>query len=101
VEAVNINKSLTVLGATAGINKNGYTVPAGYAWDDTVESIIMHPDPTNGYYAIVDIVDVDNVTFAGFVVEELSAVANKNTSLVRVYAHTQEITNIVVRLQFS
>ncbi|MBU2502401.1 right-handed parallel beta-helix repeat-containing protein [bacterium] len=96
VEAILIEKDLTVLGATAGVNKNGYTVPAGYAWDPMVESIISHPDPVTGYDAIVDIHDTDNVTFDGFVVEELNAVANKNVSLVRVYAHTREITNIDV-----
>ncbi len=95
-EAVLIEKSLTLLGATAGVNKNGYTVPPNYAWDDTVESIINHPNPSGGYTAIVDIHDVDNVTFDGFVVQELNAEANKNTSLVRVYAHTREISTINV-----
>lgn len=46
---------------------------------------------------IVDIEDADDVTFEGFVVQELNAEANKNTSLIRVYAHSQEISNIVVR----
>ena len=95
-ESILIEKELTLLGATAGVNKNGYTVPPNYAWDDTVESIINHPDPSGGYTAIVDIHDVDNVTFDGFVVQELNAEANKNSSLVRVYAHTREITNINV-----
>jgi hypothetical protein len=97
VEAILIDKPLTLRGATAGVNKNGYVVPAGYAWDDTVESIIMHPNPGSGYYAIVDIVDTDNVTFEGFVVQELNAVGSKDHSLVRVYAHTREISNIIVR----
>jgi len=96
-EAILIDKPLTVSGATAGVNKNGYTVPAAYAWDPAVESIINHPDPSTGYETIVDIVDTDNVTFEGFIVQELHAEANKNSSLVRVYAHTQEITNIIVR----
>ena len=92
-EAVLIEKSVNVFGATAGVNKNGYTVPPNYAWNDTVESIINHPNPSGGYTAIVDIHDVDNVTFDGFVVEELNAVGNLNTSLIRVYAHTREISN--------
>lgn len=96
-EAILIDKPLTLSGATASVNKNGYAVPANYAWDDTVESIIMHPNPGSEYIAIVDIVDVDNVTFEGFVVQELNAVGNLNTSLIRVYAHTREISNIVVR----
>jgi len=96
-EAILIDKPLTLRGATAGVNKNGYAVPANYAWDDTVESIINHPNPGGGYITIVDIYDVGDVTFEGFVVQELDAVANLNSSLVRVYAHTREIDNIVVR----
>jgi len=96
VEALLIEKSVNLYGATAGDSKNGYTVPAGYAWDPAFESIITHPDPAGGYTAIVDIHDTSDVTFDGFVVGELNAVGNANTSLVRVYAHTQAITNINV-----
>ena len=96
-EAILIDMPLTLRGATAGVNKNGYSVPANYAWDDSVESIINHPNPSGGYTAIVDIYDTSHVTFEGFVVQEQNAEANKNTSLVRVYAHTHEISNIVVR----
>ncbi len=96
-EAIVINKSLTVRGATYNVNKNGYTVPPAYAWDPEVESIINHPTPTVAYNAIVDIVDVSNVTFEGFVVQEQNAVGNLNTSLVRIYANTKEVSNTVVR----
>lgn len=96
-EAIVINKPLTLRGATYNVNKNGYAVPANYAWDPTVESIIQHPDAASGYTAIVDIEDVSNVTFEGFVVQELNAVANLNSSLVRTYAHTEAISNIVIR----
>lgn len=96
VEAVTITKPLTLLGATWDVNKNGNSVPGGYSWDENVESIIVHPNPTVAYNAIVDIVDTDDVTFKGFVVQELNAVDNLNSSLVRVYAHTREISNIVV-----
>jgi hypothetical protein len=96
-EAVLINKSLNIRGATADLNKNGYPVPDGYAWDDSVESIINHPNPTVAYNAVVDIYDVNDVTFEGFVVQELNAVGNLNSSLVRVYALTREITNINVK----
>jgi hypothetical protein len=97
-EAIVINKQLTLHGATWNVNKNGYTVPAGYSWDNTVESIIVHPNPAVAYNAIVDIVDIDNVTFQGFVVQELNAVTgnNFNSSLVRVYAYTRAINNIIV-----
>ena len=96
-EAVLIEKSLNIRGATANLNKNGYPVPDGYAWDDEIESIINHPNPTVAYNAVVDIHDVNDVTFQGFVVQELHAVGNLNTSLVRVYAHTKEISGINVR----
>lgn len=96
VEALLIEKPLDLYGATAGVNKNGYPVPADYAWDPAVETIITHPNPTSAYDAIVDIHDTSDVTFDGFVVGELNAVANLNTSLVRVYAHTQAIERINV-----
>ena len=95
-EAILIDKSLTMLGATAGINKNGYAVPADYAWDDNIESIIVHPNPNIAYNAIVDIYDINDVVFEGFVVQELNAVGNNNTSLVRVYAFSHPISNISV-----
>jgi parallel beta-helix repeat protein len=96
LELVTINKPITVLGATHDVNKNGYTVPGSYAWDDSVESIIQAPDPSAIHSAIVDIVDTSDVTFEGFVVEELSANSNKGDSLLRVYAHNVACHNIVV-----
>lgn len=96
VEALLIENPITLLGATAGVNKNGYAVPADYAWDPAVESIITHPDPAGGYVTIVDIHDTGDVTFDGFVVGELNAVGNANSSLVRVYAHTHAISNVKV-----
>jgi len=96
-ERIFIDKPLTLRGATYNVNKNGYDVPDGYAWDDSVETIITNPDPSGDYSAIVDIVDTDDVTFEGFIVQELNAVGNSVDSLLRVYAHTKEISNIVVR----
>jgi hypothetical protein len=102
-EVIVIDKSLTLRGATAGVNKNGYTVPANYAWDDTVESIISRPstipDPNSkgGYIALVDIYDVSNVTFEGFIIQELNAAGSTDDSLVRVRAQTGEVSNIVFR----
>jgi nitrous oxidase accessory protein NosD len=73
-ERVVVDRPLTLLGATAGINKNGYTVPALYAWNTAVESVINYPDPT-GQPADQVGVDIrsDNVTFKGFVVQILNA----------------------------
>ncbi len=96
-EAIAIGKPLKLRGATYGVNKNGYPVPAGYGWDDTVESIINHPDPAGGYLTIVDIVDTDDVTFEGFIVQELNAVGNQNSSLIRVRAQSDNVSNVVIR----
>jgi len=96
VEALLIQKSVHLFGATAGLEKRGYAVPAGYAWDTGVESVITHPDPAGGYVALVDIDDTGDVTFDGFVVSELNAVANANTSLVRVRAQTHSISDVDV-----
>ena len=92
IEAVSITKALTLRGATWNVNKNGYTVPGNYAWDPNSETIITHPNPSTGYDAIVDIYDVDGVTIEGFIVQELNAESNKNSSLVRVRAQTKPIT---------
>jgi len=100
VEQIVIDKPLTLRGATYAVNKNGYPVPANYAWDDTVESIISAPDPfLNG--TLVDITDTDDVTFEGFVVQSLYSTGTggggKDPHLLRVYAHTQTVDNVVVR----
>jgi hypothetical protein len=73
-ERVVIDRPLTLLGATAAVNKNGYTVPALYGWNTAVESVINYPDPTGqGVDQVaVDILS-DNVTFKGFVVQVLNA----------------------------
>jgi len=92
VEEVTIDKPLTVLGATHDVSKKGYTVPENYEWDSSTESIIMHPDPSTGYDAIVDIYNIDDVTFKGFIVQELDATGNNNSSLVRARAQTKNIS---------
>ncbi len=96
-EILVINKPLILRGATYDINKNGYIVPEDYDWNTSVESIIQPPEEANDYSAVVDIVDTDDVTFEGFIIQELNAVGNIDDSLLRVYAQTQEISNIVVR----
>ena len=61
--------------ATAGVNKNGYIIPVGYAGDTTVESAISYPDPTGLAESLSQVVDIksDTVTFRGFVVQMLNA----------------------------
>jgi hypothetical protein len=97
-ERILINKPLTLRGATYLLDKNGYTVPAGYAWDPAVESIINNPDPDASPSFVVDIVDTDDVTVEGFVVERLNALAGASDNhLFRLNAQTRGLDNIVVR----
>ncbi len=97
-ERVVIEKPLTLRGATYSVNKNGYTVPSNYAWDESVESIISNPEPALTTSNLVDIANTDSVTFEGFVVQSLNALSGSaNDHLLRVYAHTQGMDNIVVR----
>lgn len=96
VEDILIEKPITVLGATSDVNKNGYEVPTGYAWDESIESIITHPAPGSGYNAIVDIYDVSDVIFKGFIVQELHAQGSTDDSLLRVRAQSQQLSGIDV-----
>ena len=95
-ERIVINKPLTLLGATAGVNKNGYSVPPGYAWNPMVESIISNPpfqsgDPDDS--VVVDISATNNVTFEGFIVQSLNSLPN-SIHLLRVDGPAD---NIIVR----
>jgi len=64
-ERITINKKLTLQGATAGINKNGYAIPSGYAYDPMVHSIIK---PSSPLEQAVVVIKSDEVVFDGFVV---------------------------------
>jgi hypothetical protein len=64
-ERIAINKSITLLGATSGVSKRGYAVPAGYAYDAATESIIR---PSTPLELQVVKVAADGVVFDGFVV---------------------------------
>jgi len=64
-ERIVINRSLTLLGATSGISKKDYAVPAGYAYDATKESIIK---PLSNQDAPVVTIETGSVIFDGFVV---------------------------------
>ena len=95
-ELVSITKSVTLRGATYAVNKNGYAVPANYAWDPTIESIIQNPNPTlTGQ--VVDIANTNDVVFEGFVVEALNIETPSDPQLLRVYAGTQAVNNVIVR----
>ncbi len=86
VEAITINKPLTLRGTTYGINKNGYNVPTDYAWEDTVETIIQNPD-SDEIATVVDIVS-DDVVFEGFIVQSLNRITNNLGNLLRLDAGT-------------
>ena len=90
-ELVTINKALTLRGATYNVNKNGYTVPTDYAWDDSVESIIQTSDDNT----IVKI-SADDVTLEGFVIQALSRSSSGDRHLVEVQAdgHGKDLENI-------
>ena len=94
-----INKPLTLHGATWDIPKDDdYPVPADYAWNTAVESLIVPPDPdVDGN--TVDIANTDNVTFRGFIIHSLETEAGSsggNRHLLRLYALTTDISNIEV-----
>ncbi len=98
-ERLVVDKPVTLQGATYQTTKYGYNVPADYAWDDSVHTIIEEPTPTVSGNT-VDIVNTSNVTFEGFIIQNLAANGNTVTSLVRVAVEsgaTQASENIVVR----
>ena len=96
-ELVHIDKPLTVLGATQGVCKNGYTVPTGYGWDDTVESIIQGPNPFEDGI-VLDIDNTDDVTVDGFIIQSLystgSGGGGHDPHLLRINAHNIYVENI-------
>ncbi len=88
-ENISIIKPLTLLGATHGIDKTSEaynTVTSDGTWDTSQESVIQSPDPSQRMSCVVDIKGASDVTFDGFVVQELHAVSAQYDSLVRVSA---------------
>ena len=82
-EILTITESVTILGPTAKVNKNGYVVPAGYAWDTSVEAVIQPPAGSENA-DVVYIDDADDVTLSGFVIQAL----DRGTSGDRMLIHT-------------
>ena len=87
-ERIIINKSLTLLGATSGISKKDYVVPAGYTYDQTKESIIS---PSSDKNEPVVQIKLGTVTFDGFIVENLHA--NQHPELTYPYTDLISINN--------
>ena len=96
-ERITIEKPLTLRGATANVNKNGYTVPTNYVWDGSVETIINNPTPAlEG--SVVYIHDANDVTFEGFIVQKLNAVSGRNNeNVLTVEADSMTMQNITLR----
>jgi len=92
-EIITIDFPITILGASHGVCKKGYSVPAGYIWDDTTESIIQ---PPVGFEddLLIHIYDTDDVTFDGFIVQALERGSSGNRMLMHVEAQTQNMENI-------
>jgi len=97
-EAIVIDKQLTLRGATADVNKNGYTVPTDYAWDDTVESIIQPPSGSPDA-DVIKINDASNLTIEGFVLQALHRTktgGNDDNNIIHVDVLTG-INNLTIR----
>ncbi len=69
-ERIVISKSVTILGATHGISKKGYTAPSDYLYDTGTESVIAPQDTQN---APVVTIEKGDVTFDGFIVSMTAA----------------------------
>lgn len=93
-EQIVVDKSITLRGATYQINKNGYPVPANYAWDDNIESIIDCPPTVNILIAYDNISDF---TLEGFVIQALYRDNNNQNNLIRLAAITASIDNAIIR----
>ncbi len=91
-ELITINKALTLRGATYNVNKNGYTVPANYAWNG--ESVIQNPssEPTGTVVKITS----DDVTVEGFVIQSLDRITDNYGNLIEIQAdsHGKDLENI-------
>jgi len=94
-ERIIVNRSVTLLGATSGISKKDYSVPSGYAYDATKESIIS---PSS--VADVPVVQIWNspVTFDGFIVKFIHSTEYPEpypvTDLISINNQSNEYTNV-------
>jgi parallel beta-helix repeat protein len=98
-ERITIEKPLTLRGATANVNKNGYTVPTNYVWDSSVETIINNPTPElTATISVVTIKDTSDVTFEGFIVQSLNApLGSANDMLLYIDVKSGTMENITIR----
>jgi hypothetical protein len=92
-ELITIDKAVSLYGATKDVNKNGYTVPVGYSWDDSIESIIQPPS-ASADEDVVTIDDANDVTVQGFVIQALERTSSGSRHLVHVYIDDQTMENL-------
>jgi hypothetical protein len=95
-ESIEITKPLSLYGATYSTAKDDYTIPANDIFDETVESIIIDPNPTVDHNATVLIQNTDDVNFKGFVIQQFDANNREIDALIYVYALDNSINNIDV-----
>jgi parallel beta-helix repeat protein len=98
-ERIVINKSLTLLGASSGISKKDYVVPAGYLYDESKESIIS---PSFDKDEPVVQIKLGSVTVDGFIVENLHANQHPeftypHTDLISINNDTHQYTGVTIK----
>jgi|GEM_PF-1258180 len=93
-EALTIQKSLTLRGATYNTTKFGYTVPVNYAWDDNVETILDCPPTVT---RLMFLQDADDITIEGLIIQALYRNSDMQNHLIYVQANTKTMQNIVFR----
>lgn len=93
-EQITVDKSITLRGATYNVNKNGYAVPANYAWDDNVETILDCPAGVQIYFLIDN---VNNVIVEGFVIQALYRDSHVQNHLFYIKASSQTVDNVLIR----
>ncbi len=96
-ERIVINKSLALLGATTGVYKKGYIIPADYAYDATKESIIS---PSGNENKEVVEITASNIVFDGFVVAHTAQIQYPSyplTNLIGLSNQSNDYTNIRIQ----
>jgi hypothetical protein len=97
-ERIDVNQSLVLKGATAGINKFGYAIPSNYNYDINTESVLR---PSDGLTGIVINITAPNVTIDGFIIANENATTSGFRDLIALsnqiidYTDVQIINNII------
>ncbi|OPY38241.1 MAG: PKD domain protein [Methanoregula sp. PtaU1.Bin051] len=99
-ERVIINKPITLLGATTGISKKGYSIPDEYAYDATRESIIQ-PSSGDVNQEVVNIT-ASNVVLDGFIIAHTAQITHTGvpyplTNLIGLSNQSNNYTNVRIQ----